>query len=350
MMELLTAAGEQTMTNNNLPPFLQGLLHPDRYDHPAQDLRLLQTHISYVILAGNFVYKFKKPVNFGFLDFSDLEKRRLCCQQELLLNRRLCPDIYLSMVEVTADAEGNWALNGEGEVVEYGIKMVRMPEERMMTNLIRTESLREKHIDALVEVLADFYQRADGDSGISCFGTAAAVGVNVLENFEQTRAFIGQGALSQDQFALISGYAREFLRQEQLFQRRIDGGYIRDCHGDLYSANICLAEKVYIYDCIEFNQRFRYCDVASDVAFLAMDLDFYGLDDLAGRFINAFTRKTADSGLAEMLNFYKCYRAYVRGKIGLFTANDPAVDPVVQTASLENAAKYFSLAQRYAAK
>jgi aminoglycoside phosphotransferase family enzyme len=338
------------MFNDHLPLFLQGLLHPDCYDHPAQDLRLLQTHISYVILAGDFVYKFKKPVNFGFLDFSDLEKRRVCCEQELLLNRRLCPDIYLGMVEVTATPEGHFALNGKGEVVEYGVKMVRMPEERMMTNLIRSGSLREEHIDRLVEVLADFYQRADSNSEISYFGTAAAVAVNVLENFEQTSTFIGQGALSQRQFDLISGYARQFLGQEELFQRRIAGGYIRDCHGDLYSANICLAEKVYIYDCIEFNQRFRYCDVASDVAFLAMDLDFHGLDDLARRFIGTFSEKTADPSLVEMLNFYKCYRAYVRGKIGLFTASDPAVDPTVQASNLENAAKYFILAQRYAAE
>jgi len=336
------------MVNDNLPLFIKALLQADRYDHPAPDLRLLQTHISYVILAGDFVYKFKKPVNFGFLDFSDLEKRRFCCQQELLLNRRLCPEIYLGMVEVTVDPQGQWSLNGKGEIVEYGVKMVRMPEERMMVNLIRSGELREEHIDALVEVLAAFYRQAEGGSEISRFGTAAAVGVNVLENFEQTRTFIGQGALSQEQFTRISGYARQFLGREDLFQQRVDGGFIRDCHGDLYSANICLADKVYIYDCIEFNQRFRYCDVVSDVAFLAMDLDFYGLDGLAHRFIERFSQKTDDPGLAELLNFYKCYRAYVRGKIGLFTANDPAVDPAVKTASLENATRYFNLAQRYA--
>jgi aminoglycoside phosphotransferase family enzyme len=338
------------MTNLNLPPFLQALLHADRYDHPAPDIQLLQTHISYVILAGDFVYKFKKPVNFGFLDFSDLEKRHFYCQQELILNRRLCPDIYLDLVRITAEPKGHWALNGTGDVIEYGIKMVRMPEDRMMTRLIRSGSLRAEHVDALVGVLADFYQQAEGGDEISTYGTAAAVSVNVLENFDQTEGFIGQGALSQQQFDQISGYAREFLRQEECFQQRIDGGFIRDCHGDLYSANICLADKVYIYDCIEFNQRFRYCDVASDVAFLAMDLDFYGLDELAHRFIDGFCQKTTDFGLQAMLNFYKCYRAYVRGKIGLFTANDPAVDSTVKAACLENAAQYFILAQRYAAQ
>jgi hypothetical protein len=338
------------MTYDNLPLFLQALLKPECYDHPTPELKLVQTHISSVILAGDFVYKFKKPVNFGFLDFSDLEKRRACCEQEVLLNRRLCPDIYLGMVEVTLEPDGHYVLNGKGAAVEYGVKMVRMPEERMMVNLIRSGELGSEHVDALVTVLADFYQRADGGAEISRFGTADAVGVNVLENFDQTRGFIGQGALSQEQFDHISAYARSFLEKEALFQQRIDGGHIRDCHGDLYSANICLAEKVYIYDCIEFNQRFRYCDVASDVAFLAMDLDFYGLDPLAAQFIDTFVQTTVDPGLVEMLNFYKCYRAYVRGKIGLFTAADPAVDPPVRTTSLENAARYFHLAQRYANK
>jgi aminoglycoside phosphotransferase family enzyme len=301
-----------------------------------------------VILAGDYVYKFKKPVNFGFLDFSDLEKRRICCEQEVLLNRRLCPTIYLGMVRVTAEPDGGFALDGAGPVVEYGVKMRRMPEERMMGRLIRSGGLEVGHIDALVAVLADFYQGAESGSEIVRFGTAAAVAVNVLENFDQTHGFIGQGALNQAQFDAVAGYARAVLADAALFQRRIDGGHIRDCHGDLYSANICLADQVYIYDCIEFNQRFRYCDVASDVAFLLMDLELHGLESLAARFVDRFVQATKDEGIVEMLNFYKCYRAYVRGKIGLFTAADPAVDPAVRTANTEQAAKYFQLAQRYA--
>jgi aminoglycoside phosphotransferase family enzyme len=336
------------MANNNLPPFLQALLTPAVYPHPAPDITLVQTHISSVILAGNFVYKFKKPVNFGFLDFSDLAKRQYCCQQELLLNRRLCPKIYLGMVNVTQEVDGSYALNGNGPVVEYGVKMARMPEKQMMVHLIRSGALGTTHVDALVQVLADFYQQAAGDETIQCFGSAAAVAVNVLENFAQTQNFVGQGALSQEQFDSIASYAQAFLSQEDLFQQRIDGGHIRDCHGDLYSANICLADKVYIYDCIEFNQRFRYCDVASDVAFLSMDLDFYELEQLSERFIDRFVQATADPGLRQMLNFYKCYRAYVRGKIGLFTAADPAVDRAAQADCLEKATQYFRLATRYA--
>jgi hypothetical protein len=335
------------MDHRNLPDFIAALLRPQIYSHLAAELRLVQTHISFVIIAGDFVYKFKKPVDFGFLNFSTLEQRKRCCEQELLLNRRLCPEIYLDMVRVTQENSG-FALNGSGKVVEYGIKMARMPEEGMMINLIKAGKLGRAQLDALVDTLIPFYQQAERSPEIDAFGAATAVGVNILENFEQTVGFIGQGALSQAQFDRISGWSKAFLAQKDRFNRRIADGYIRDCHGDLYSANICIADKVYIYDCIEFNQRFRYCDVASDVAFLAMDLDFHGLHDLSEYFINRFCQLSGDNDLRAMLNFYKCYRAYVRGKISLFTAGDSAVDEAVRAACRAAAVQYFILADSYA--
>ncbi len=335
------------MANRNLPPFIQGLLEKSVYPHSTPDIQLVQTHISFVILAGDYVYKFKKPVDFGFLDFSTLEKRKHCCEQELLLNRRLCPDIYLDLVTVNR-ARDAFSLNGEGKVVEYGVKMARMPEERMMVNILRSGKLKQSHVDMLVDVLVPFYEKAERSPEIDRFGTADSVSVNVLENFDQTRDFIGSEALSRHQFDTISAYARDFLARSDLFAERIAGGRIRDCHGDLYSANICLADRVHIYDCIEFNQRFRYCDVASDVAFLAMDLDYWGLEELSRYFIDRFARLSADSSLDVMLDFYRCYRAYVRGKIGLFTANDPAVDESVRQQNAAAAAKYFHLAHSYA--
>jgi aminoglycoside phosphotransferase family enzyme len=338
---------EKPMADEQYPLYIQTLLKPEAYPHPVESVQLVQTHISFVLLAGEMVYKFKKPVNFGFLDFSTLEKRKQCCEQELLLNRRLCPDIYLGLVEIN-EGTGGLALEGKGEAIEYGVKMKRMPEEQMMVQIIERDELSADHIDALVEVMVPFYEQAERNDEIDSFGTAESVAVNVLENFEQTATFIGGDALSQEQFDAISSYARSVLAQENLFQSRIDQGLIRDCHGDLYSANICLADKVYIYDCIEFNRRFRYCDVASDVAFLAMDMDFHGLDQLSRQFIDRFCEQSGDDDLRKMLNFYTCYRAYVRGKIGLFTAGDPAVDPAVKEKSLTAAAKYFTLAHHYA--
>lgn len=337
------------MSEDILPQYIQYLQESSSYPHPVEGVQLLQTHISFVLLAGDFVYKWKKPVNFGFLDFSTLEKRKYYCEQELILNRRLCPDLYLDVVTVTR--EGNlYSLNGKGEVVEYGVKMVRMPEERMMAHVIGAGQLDHGQIDRIIEVLVPFYQRAEGTEVISEFGRAASVAVNVLENFDQTEAFIDQGALGRDQFDQIGDYARAFLKDELRFERRRAAGKIRDCHGDLYSANICLTTPVHIFDCIEFNERFRYSDVAADVAFLAMDLDFHGLDELSTYFVERFVEESADPGLVEMLDFYKCYRAMVRGKINLFTASDPAVDLSVGTRCREQAARYFVLARKYAAR
>lgn len=334
------------MADNLLPPFVEALLDPAIYEHPAGDVELVQTHISYVFIAGDYVYKFKKPVDFGFLDFSTLEKRQYCCDRELILNRRLCPDIYLGRVALT-EIDGSFTLDGAGTVVEYGIKMVRMPEAQMMIRLINGGHLKSSHIDQIVERLVPFYAQAENSQEINQFGLAKGVAVNVLENFEQTEGFIGSDALSQEQFDAISSWSRAMLAREDLFAQRVAKGYVRDCHGDLYSANICLGDQVYIYDCIEFNDRFRYGDVACDVGFLAMDLDFHGLEQLSTYFIDQFIEKTGDEGLREILNFYKCYRAYVRGKISLFTASDPAVKEEVKLANLGSAKKYFQLAFEY---
>ncbi|PIE60197.1 MAG: hypothetical protein CSA32_00210 [Desulfobulbus propionicus] len=335
------------MTKNSLPAFIRALQEPMKYPHPVKDVSLVQTHISYVLLAGDFVYKFKKPVDFGFLDFSELEKRKSCCQRELVLNRRLCPDIYLDLVQVT-ELDGQFALNGEGAVIEYGVRMARMPEERMMGKVIRAGQLTLDQLDRLVDVLIPFYQKAQGGKEIDSFGRAEAVSVNVLENFEQTESFVGQEELPRERYETIVSYAQKMLSDKELFDRRVNEGRIRDCHGDLYSANICLADKVYIYDCIEFNDRFRYSDIASDVAFLAMDLDFHGLEPFSRRFIERFCDASEDPGLLDVLDFYKCYRAYVRGKIGLFTAGDPAVAEEVRKACLTDSARYFQLAEQYA--
>ncbi|WP_028579691.1 hypothetical protein [Desulfogranum japonicum] len=334
---------------NTLPEFIASLSRPESYPHPVEHVQLIQTHISYVLVAGDFVYKFKKPVDFGFLDFSTLEKRKACCERELLLNKRLCPDIYLNLVGVQKQATTYSLIEGDSDI-EYGIQMRRMPENMMMGNVIARKELDRTHIDRIVEVLAPFYRGAESNEEIDSFGTAQSVGVNVLENFDQTASFVDQGALDGKQFQDIKAYAQAVLLDEKLFEDRIKAGRIRDCHGDLYSANICLADKVYIYDCIEFNDRFRYNDVTCDIAFLAMDLDYHGLEDLSNYCIDRFVAHTEDPGVYDLLDFYKCYRAYVRGKIGLFTAADPQVTEEVRQSSLESASRYFDLAHRYTKK
>ena len=340
------------MQNTQLPDFVTFLLQPSSYAPVPGNVNLVQTHISYVFIGDDLVFKFKKPVDFGFLDFTTLAKRKHFCGQELLLNRRLCPSIYLGMVALEKKGNSFRLLDADHadpeHVVEYGVKMKRMPEDRMMANVIKAGELTGEMLDGICDVLVPFYAKAEGGPHIQEFGRPEKVGVNIFENFEQTETFIGGPSLSRGQFDRIKSFSEKFLQQEELFAARIAAGRIRDCHGDLYSANICLADRVYIFDCIEFNERFRYCDLASDIAFLAMDLDYHGLGDMSERFVTRFSQKSGDGGVRPMLNFYKCYRAYVRGKINLFTANALEVDSDTKQRCHEMAGKYFQLAERYA--
>lgn len=338
---------------SQLPEFIIALKAPQAYPYKVEDIHLIQTHISYVFLAGNYVYKVKKPVDFGFLDFTTLEKRHYFCQREVELNRRLCPDLYLGVVEVVRTPEGKICFEGQGEVLEYAVKMRRMPEEGMMGRIIREGQLTQRHIDQVVKKLVPFYQQAATGPGVDEHGSLETVAFNVNENFSQTEAFVGE-ALSAKRYREIMTYARKFMEEKaELFARRIKEGRIRDGHGDLYSANICFDETrqdVYIFDCIEFNDRFRCGDVACDIAFLAMDLDYHGLKDLSEYFINGFVSLSGDQELLKLLDFYKCYRAYVRGKIGCFTWSAPEVPPEVRRQALSEARRYFALAHHYAGK
>ncbi|MGL1931142.1 MAG: hypothetical protein OCC45_05225 [Desulfotalea sp.] len=332
----------------NLPSFVEFLQSPEFYPHEVESVQLLQTHISYVFVGGQYAYKFKKDVNFGFLDFSTLEKRKYFCQQEIELNRRLCPDLYLKMVAlVIKDGKLQLSEQLEEDAVEYGVKMARMDQTKQMNTLLSENLVGEKDLDAIVAKLVPFYKNAKISDEIAEFGTAEKFGVNVLENFEQTEGFVGGEALSEECFSQIKEYSLSFLRNEKVFAERIDAGRIRDCHGDLYSANICLQDDVQIFDCIEFNERFRYSDVAADIAFLAMDLDYHGRSDLGQYFVEKYVAESNDKSLLNVLVFYKVYRAYVRAKIALFTASDPAVSADVATNCKKDAAKYFALALGY---
>lgn len=328
-----------------LPDHIQWLMQCT-YPHGEQEKQLLQTHISHVILVGGYVYKWKKAVNLGFLDFSTLSKRKHFCEQELMLNRRLCPDIYLKVVRLTMDRYG-YQLDGKGEPIEYGVKMARMPGNCMMDELMRMNRLKKTHLDEIVSVLVPFYKSAAGGERINHFGEVEAIAKNVMENFQQTERFAGSDLLSRSIFENVRNYASRRLTDTACFNRRIEGGKIHDCHGDLHSANICLSNKVHIFDCIEFNDRLRYSDVAADIAFLAMDLDFHGLEELSDYFVENFMGRSEDETLREVLTFYKCYRAVVRAKVSLLTLLDKGVDGKSKERSADLAKRYFSLAERY---
>ncbi|MGD9143392.1 MAG: phosphotransferase, partial [Dehalococcoidia bacterium] len=304
------------------------------------------TQISYVFIADDLVYKIKKPVDFGFLDFTTLEKRNYYCRREIELNQRLCADTYLEVVSINSDGQ-SYKINGPGETAEYAVRMRLLPRESMMDVLLSQDRVTPKMLTDVAEILVEFHRQAATGDEINAIGGIEAVIKNTQENFEQTEPHIGT-IVSRETFQKIRDYTEGFIRDNTaLFHRRADEGKIRDCHGDLHAAHICFGEKICIYDCIEFIDRLRYTDVAADIAFLAMDLDHYGRTDLSEIFVNAYVEKSGDKELLQMLNFYKCYRAYVRGKVGCSQYEDPHIPREDKGEILANTRSYFELAKSY---
>ncbi|HJX13059.1 MAG TPA: hypothetical protein VJ377_05970 [Dehalococcoidales bacterium] len=329
-----------------LPGLVKALLDPRAYPEPPQRVELVQTQISYVFLAGDYVYKVKKPANFGFLDYSTLEKRLALCRREIELNRRLCPEAYLDVVPVTRH-RGRFVIGGEGRAEEYAVRMRRLPREAMMDVLLPRNKVTPEMVADVAARLAVFHAGAETGGNINNLGGIDTVRQNTSENFSQTEKYVGT-VIPPETYRRLREYTGGFIKANaKLFHRRVAAGRIKDCHGDLHAAHICFCHGICIYDCIEFNDRFRYCDVASEVAFLAMDLDHYGRADLADGFIGAYVEKSGDGGLMELLDFYKCYRAYVRGKVGCFQYADPHIAAGEKEKILANARGYFALAESY---
>jgi len=337
--------GEQGL-KPQLPELVQALLELKAYPDTPQGVELVQTQMSFVFLTDDYVYKVKKPVNLGYLDYTSLDKRRFYCQREVELNRRLCPDVYWGVVPITQH-QGDTFVDGQGKVIEYAVKMRRLPQEAMMDVLLANNQVSPQMVSSLAHKLVMFHQQAETNANISAFGNLDAITKNTEENFTQTEKYIGN-TISQEKYQHIKDYTDSFIEHNaSLFQKRMVDGRIRDCHGDLHAAHICFTNGICIYDCIEFNDRFRYCDVASEVAFLAMDLDHYGRADLSHSFVSAYVDGSQDNELLELLNFYKCYRAYVRGKVESFKLDDPYISEEEKARVLAIAKSYFELAQSY---
>ncbi len=331
---------------SELPELVKTMLDPRTYPHKPERVEMAQTQMSFVFMAGDYVYKVKKPVNLGYLDYTTLEMRRFFCQKEVELNRRLCPEVYLDVVPIT---QGKYkiSLGGRGEVIEYAVKMRYLPQERMLNVLLTSGEVSPEMLVSVAQKLAPFHEKAETSAAISAFGSLEAIRVNTEENFTQTEKNIGN-TISQKTYRRIQDYTNGFVGENaSLLRKRIARGRIRDCHGDLHAAHICFADGICIYDCIEFNDRFRYCDVASEVAFLAMDLDHYGRADLSRAFVNAYIDVRRDKGLKELLNFYKCYRAYVRGKVEGFKLDDPYISQAEKEKARTLSGSYFDLAASY---
>ncbi len=335
------------MKKNNLIDIVS---NPLVYSEKPQEVRIIQTYISIVCLTGEYAYKFKKIVDFGYLNFKTLKKRKFYCYEELRLNRRLSPDLYLDVVELRHDKKSDsYSIGGDGEIVDYAVKMKELPQDYIMSELLKSKrGITSDTVKDIAIILVDFYRNARSGDEISKYGSIESFKINTDENFEQTKEFIGQ-TLTEKEFRDIEKATNDFYEKNKaLFEKRIADGRIRECHGDLHTGNIFISDKVYIFDCIEFNERFKNSDIACDIAFLAMDLDYLGRSDLANEFVSEYIDMSGDEQIKKFINFYKCYRAYVRGKVIGFLLNDEQAKDEQKEIAIKISRKYFALAHKYA--
>ncbi|MCW4054502.1 MAG: phosphotransferase [Candidatus Bathyarchaeota archaeon] len=325
---------------------VEALLKPEAYDEAPISIDFIQTHISFIFLTRKFAYKVKKAINLGFLDFTTLEKRRFFCERELELNKRLCGDMYLEVVPINkSDAI---KIKGKGKTIEYAVKMKRMPQENMMSRLLEKNQVEEGLVDRIAKIIAEFHSKAETSRKISEFQLDPIVEINWRENFDQTVEFIGK-TIARRSFEFILERVENFMeRNRSIFEKRMAEGKVRDCHGDMHSGNIFVTDQIYIFDAIEFNDRISYSDIAADVGFLAMDLDFRERPDLSTFFVKKYVKYSGDQELMKLLPFYKCYRAYVRGKVISFKLKDPHVGKKEKELAEREAKAYFKLATTYA--
>ncbi|MCG6917988.1 MAG: hypothetical protein LJE89_10615, partial [Deltaproteobacteria bacterium] len=338
---------ERQSDSKHQAAILAAFSKPDFYPHPVSAIQVEETHISTVFLTGDFVYKVKKTVDFGFLDYTTVEKRHRYCEQEVLLNKRLSKDVYLGVVPITEEPTG-YKLNGSGEPVEYAVKMRQLPKERTMLQLLRRGEFNLNMLGELVRILVRFYQGTDKGPEIDAMGSRELIWVNIEEDFVQTNPFVTT-VLDRVQFSELHRRVRTFLNaQADLFDRRIKSGCIRDCHGDLRLGHIYFVDSISIIDCIEFNERFRYGDLASDLAFLAMDLDYNGFADIGHELLAAYARSADDPEIFLLIDFYKCYRAHVRCKVECLRYGAGDLSAPEAGIAKARAQSYFELSWRYA--
>ncbi len=326
---------------------LQALRDPARYPHPVTGPEVVETHISTVFLTGDYAYKIKKPVDFGFLDFSTLEKRRHFCEEELRLNTRLAPALYLEVVPITGTPEAP-ELDGSGEPIEYAVKMRQFDQSQLFDRLLAEDAVDASLMRRVAEILADFHQRAAVAGADTPYGTPEAVFAPMAQNFEQLRGLIDDPERLKQLACLEDWTRRRFDELRPLIERRKAEGHVRECHGDVHLGNIALVDgEVTLFDGIEFNDFFRWGDVISEMAFLTMDLDDRGRHDLSAVVLDTWLGATGDYEGVRLLRFYQVYRAMVRAKVASFRLAQPGLEAHEREAVLASFQSYADLAERY---
>jgi uncharacterized protein len=328
---------------------IEALGAPGCYPHPVDNVRHIETHISHVLLTGRYAYKIKKPVNLGFLDFSTLPKRKFYCEEEIRLNRRLAPALYLEVVAIGGTPR-NPVMGAASAVIEYAVMMREFPQAALFDVMLGRGELGPEHIDALALEVAMFHRRAERAGPQEAYGSAASIEVPMRQNFAQIGALLDSAAERAELAQLEVWSLSQHEALLALFAERQRFGFIRECHGDLHVGNIALVNgEVQIFDCIEFNPTLRWIDVANEIAFFVMDLDERGHPRLASRFLNAYLEYTGDYAAVRLLRPYQVYRALVRAKVARIRAAQPHLSAKERTAALATYAAYVACAQRLTA-
>ena len=316
-----------------------------RFSHPVSKIEVIETHISSVILTGDYAYKLKKPVNLGFLDFTTLDARRRCCEDELRLNRRTAPGLYLEVVAISGSPEDP-VVGGTGPAVDYAVRMRQFAPQDTLDCVLRRGALDAACVDTLAATVAAFHGTLPAAAPAAAFGAPATVRAAAIDNFEHIERLAPHPQSRASLARLRSWSENEFAQVQPVVAQRRAEGFVRECHGDLHLGNVALVDaRPVLFDCIEFNESFRWIDVISEVAFMTMDLADHGEPGFAFRFLNRYLEATGDYGGIAVLRFYLVYRAMVRGKIALIRARQPDHSAEVARRSVETFDEYLRLAE-----
>lgn len=336
------------MTNpQQANPLIAALLRPEAYPHATAAVELIETHISWVLLTGVYVYKIKKPVNFGFLDFSTLEKRRFYCKEELRLNQRFSREIYLEVVPVTGNPSMP-QMDGEGPAIEYAVKMRQFAAGSLLSERAERGQLDRDDIDGIATALGAFHRTALIADADSDFGAPQTIRHWCEENFDHIAPLMRDASSEMPPVERLQAWVREELqRKSGIMEQRRQQGLVRECHGDLHLGNIArIDDRITPFDCIEFNPMLRWIDVISEIAFVLMDLDYRGFDSFSWRLLNAYLQQTGDYAGLQVLRYYLAYRALVRAKVALLSEQQ-LTDDGARRHKHEEFARHIALALRY---
>ncbi|SFK52605.1 hypothetical protein SAMN05216302_100873 [Nitrosomonas aestuarii] len=329
------------------PELIKSLMQPDVYHHPVKNIQLIETHISWVILTGDFAYKIKKPCNLGFLDFSSLQKRRFFCNEELRLNKRLAAPIYLGIVKITGDPK-HPILNGTGKAIEYALKMIQFSQQAQLDNMLTNDKLENRHIDAFAKLVAKFHQHSKIAEYATNFGNPQRINHATQKIFTNIRACSDMNQFSGQLAKLDLWHQSVFKTLTPLFEQRKNNGFIRECHGDMHLRNLVwLNNQPIAFDCLEFDPDLRWIDTLSEVAFLVMDLQSRKLPQLAQRFLNLYLEQCGDYKGLKVFRYYLVYRALVRVMVNAIRAAQSDIVKSEQRQTENELQSYLKLALSY---